>query len=300
MGWTGTYTERPAHEVVTEELESGGEWKVIARSGKYYVIERQGNPDSNPQRLAVVGLVERGEGMVYTKLVDETMGPVEDNCPTRLLDLLPAEAPNEYAAEWRARCRANAEAKAAMPKLAKGDRVRLAEPIKFMNGMEADTFTFEGRFTFTASNGTLVRLPKNWKMRYEWERLDPEDQTEPTVTEAPKSPAHDLVGAVSKLPPFDPDGNSTTQSSPTVKLFTPDGGGTWFLTEYDPKEGLLFGLCDLGLGFPELGYVSLDELESIRGRLGLRVEVDLYWGNKPLSAGYEYLGEPVPTWLRSK
>jgi hypothetical protein len=44
---------------------------------------------------------------------------------------------------------------------------------------------------------------------------------------------------------------------PVVKLFTPDGGATWLLTELDPNGGLAFGLCDLGLGCPELGYVSL-------------------------------------------
>lgn len=110
--------------------------------------------------------------------------------------------------------------------------------------------------------------------------------------------AHDLRGAVEKLPPFDPEGEYTNADSPTVKLFTPDGGGTWFLTEFDPEEGLLFGLCDLGLGFPELGYVSLAELEELRGALGLPVEVDLYWGDKPLSEGYKYLRQDVPTWLK--
>ncbi|MCL6481523.1 MAG: DUF2958 domain-containing protein [Firmicutes bacterium] len=33
----------------------------------------------------------------------------------------------------------------------------------------------------------------------------------------------------------------------------------------------------------ELGYFSLDELESIRGPLGLKVERDLYWKPVPLS-----------------
>lgn len=50
---------------------------------------------------------------------------------------------------------------------------------------------------------------------------------------------------------------------PVVKFF---GGGacTWLFTEYDPEERLFFGLCDLGQGFPELGYVSRDELEALR------------------------------------
>lgn len=61
---------------------------------------------------------------------------------------------------------------------------------------------------------------------------------------------------------------------PVVKLFTPDAGATWLLTEIDPDEpDRAFGLCDLGLGYPELGYVSLSELASVRGRFGLPVEI---------------------------
>ena len=72
---------------------------------------------------------------------------------------------------------------------------------------------------------------------------------------------------------------------PVVKLFTPDAGATWLLTEIDPDApDLAFGLCDLGLGFPELGSVSLSELAALRGRLGLPVERDLYFvARKPLS-----------------
>ena len=73
---------------------------------------------------------------------------------------------------------------------------------------------------------------------------------------------------------------------PVVKLFTPDAGATWLLTEIDPDdEDHAFGLCDLGLGFPELGYVSLAELMTVRGRLGLPVERDLHFkAGKPISA----------------
>jgi Protein of unknown function (DUF2958) len=73
---------------------------------------------------------------------------------------------------------------------------------------------------------------------------------------------------------------------PVVKLFAPDAGATWLLTEIDPDDDdHAFGLCDLGLGFPELGYVSLAELATVRGRLGLPVERDLYFkANKSISA----------------
>ncbi|CAN7518692.1 DUF2958 domain-containing protein [Variovorax paradoxus] len=73
---------------------------------------------------------------------------------------------------------------------------------------------------------------------------------------------------------------------PVVKLFTPNAGATWLLTEIDPDDqDIAFGLCDLGQGFPELGYVSLTELEGLRGRWGLPIEHDLYFvADKPLSA----------------
>lgn len=65
---------------------------------------------------------------------------------------------------------------------------------------------------------------------------------------------------------------------PVCKLFTPDAQFTWLIVEADPEEpNRLFGLCDLGTGFPELGYVSLAELTALRGPMGLKVERDLYF-----------------------
>ena len=64
-------------------------------------------------------------------------------------------------------------------------------------------------------------------------------------------------------------------SPPVVKLFTPDGAATWLISSISrANPNLAFGLCDLGLGFPELGYVNLEELAGLRGRLGLPVERD--------------------------
>lgn len=72
---------------------------------------------------------------------------------------------------------------------------------------------------------------------------------------------------------------------PVAKLFLPGSACTWLLTEIDPEEPTLaFGLCDLGMGFPELGYVDLDEITSVKSRMGLYVERDLYFEAKyPLS-----------------
>jgi hypothetical protein len=81
------------------------------------------------------------------------------------------------------------------------------------------------------------------------------------------------------------DGN-TIDFHPVVKLFTPDAVCTWLLTEIDPEEpDIAFGLCDLGMGFPEMGSVSLTELRALRGKLGLPVERDLsFEADKTLTA----------------
>ena len=41
---------------------------------------------------------------------------------------------------------------------------------------------------------------------------------------------------------------------PVVKIFYPLSDAIWLLTELD-GDGIAFGLCDLELGYPELGYV---------------------------------------------
>jgi hypothetical protein len=46
-----------------------------------------------------------------------------------------------------------------------------------------------------------------------------------------------------------------------------------------------WGLCDLGMGFPEFGTVSLTELAEYRGRLGPGIERDLHFmARGPISA----------------
>lgn len=72
---------------------------------------------------------------------------------------------------------------------------------------------------------------------------------------------------------------------PVVKLFLPGSGCTWLLTELDPETpDIAFGLCDLGMGFPELGYVSLSEITSVKNKLGYSVERDRYFeGQYPIS-----------------
>ena len=79
----------------------------------------------------------------------------------------------------------------------------------------------------------------------------------------------------------------TLDFMPVVKLFCPWGSATWLLTEIDPENpDIAFGLCDLGMGCPEIGSVSLSELAEIKGPGGLTIERDLYFEPKKTLSGY--------------
>lgn len=74
---------------------------------------------------------------------------------------------------------------------------------------------------------------------------------------------------------------------PVVKLFTPDANATWLLAELEPEDpDIAFGLCDLGLGSPELGSVRLSEIAAVRGAFGLPVERDLHFRAVRTLGGY--------------
>ena len=67
-----------------------------------------------------------------------------------------------------------------------------------------------------------------------------------------------------------------------AKLFDPVGSATWWITEYDPVEKIAFGYVT-GMTADELGYISLTEMESIKGPLGIGIEQDMYFIQKQLS-----------------
>ena len=67
-----------------------------------------------------------------------------------------------------------------------------------------------------------------------------------------------------------------------AKLFDPCSAATWWITEYDPIEKIAFCWVQ-GLIEDEFGYISLTEMESIKGPLGIGIEQDLYFQQKRLS-----------------
>jgi len=65
---------------------------------------------------------------------------------------------------------------------------------------------------------------------------------------------------------------------PVVRLFTPDAHATWLLAALDPADGdTAYGLCDVGIGMPELGTVKLSALADIVGPRKRPVLRDLHF-----------------------
>jgi len=75
-----------------------------------------------------------------------------------------------------------------------------------------------------------------------------------------------------------------------VKFFNPTGAATWYVYSYDPDSGIGYGLCDLGMGYPELGAVSIPELQAFKGMFGLGIERDIHFKPTALSTLMEKVG----------
>lgn len=84
---------------------------------------------------------------------------------------------------------------------------------------------------------------------------------------------------------FEEVGSQEENKNPTViaHFFHPLSNSDWYATEYDPENKIFFGYASLTKepGFDEFGYFSKEELESVK-IMGLGIERDLYWQEKPM------------------
>jgi hypothetical protein len=53
---------------------------------------------------------------------------------------------------------------------------------------------------------------------------------------------------------------SADNAVPVVYWYTPYASAVWLLNMLDDDNGLAFGLCDIGMGFPEIGSLDVVEL----------------------------------------
>ena len=78
-----------------------------------------------------------------------------------------------------------------------------------------------------------------------------------------------------KLPPIGHSIETKEEPQAIVKWFTPDSNWTWYVAEYNPEDGMCWGLVD---GFEkEFGFFTIDEIQKLKGPLKLPIERDKWF-----------------------
>ena len=147
MGWT--FKEKPLN--VREDLDRSLTWanesgarrvldSAIVNRTEYYAAVEWVRPDGTREVWCAVFLLKfhprARDGLTFGyKDMSEEMGPYAWRCPVRILDALtPTE--NAHANGWRAKCREYHARRAALPKLAEGMRLRIAnESVPTIDGI---------------------------------------------------------------------------------------------------------------------------------------------------------------------
>ena len=164
MGWTAGRLTVPfsSHAAIVFDLGEEFAERVIktARFGSviYAAVRSAEEPGAV---FGLVRLAERREGLLFTKSIAEDMGPIQDQCPARILDLLTAPS-SESAREWRDRC----GARLSRPHPVKGQTVVFSEPVALPDGSAVCGLIFEGGSRFRSRDGALCRVPRWRKMDY--------------------------------------------------------------------------------------------------------------------------------------
>ncbi len=131
-----------------------------------------------------------GEHFAYKDMC-ESMGPCEDECPERILNLL-TPTDREHSIDWRARCRANI-ARRRRP-VADGALVRFPNPLVCRGGQEETDFRVHkqgSKLRFFRSDGAgPYRVRDFYKLA--WSIL-PETKVHRTVFARPNEPTKEML-----------------------------------------------------------------------------------------------------------
>lgn len=170
MGWT--YAEKESATSVWQFFQSEFEGPhtrildcaVVGLRTAYLAIESIARGEDQRKVFAVVCLLDYRSsdrfGFGY-KDMSEEMGPVEDHCPERILDLL-SPTGYEYALNWRERCRKRIERRKAQPSLKTGCYLHLHSPLHFADGRARSTFYIADarRRRFISDGGVHCKIPR--------------------------------------------------------------------------------------------------------------------------------------------
>ena len=132
MGWT-TFRKIPGMSVKDTLQNEFPSFEMLATATvnltEFYAAVKGKNGEVWAFVCAIAFYRGDGHNFGY-KDMEESMGPVQQKCPARILDLL-TPTDNKYALEWRAACRENIAAQKTGPKFVHGDRVHSPYPIEF-------------------------------------------------------------------------------------------------------------------------------------------------------------------------
>lgn len=112
MGWTGTYKykDESIQDFVNREVKyiSGYEriGKGFFKNGAFYSAVKNTNTGEIFAEIILINYEKKKNDHIniYYKEENESMGPYKYDCPDRILDILTAP-PNDWAADWRKKCR---------------------------------------------------------------------------------------------------------------------------------------------------------------------------------------------------
>ena len=152
MGWNGISqfylkgkSSKAVKEFFKEEFEREDNFELIDYSRKGNTVYMAVKNIVKNEVFAVVTMISFQDGEFFWKEMDETVGPVQVECPQRILKKLsPTE--HEYAKDWRKRCWEYHE-RNSTKKYEHGQVLQFPNKISFTNGFEGDTFVLlkEGR-----------------------------------------------------------------------------------------------------------------------------------------------------------
>lgn len=159
---------------------------LIAKSGKWRLVE-----NTSGQVILVYFVTEGRYPEVAIKPVSADMGPFQiapKGIFNKYVELVP-EPLNDHDARWRERCREK-HAKGAKT-LPVGGKFTISDnhgyqPTWSDGAPIAGTYTYLGKFRAERYDGITVRLPKEWRKRYDWqptgETVDVPEPPKPSLT----------------------------------------------------------------------------------------------------------------------
>lgn len=168
MGWTSS----PEWQTKQQALEGDLDMPILDKSFignvAYVAVQKE-----NGQVFGLVAMFSKDSTGYAVKLVDESMGPYQFDCPKRILDKLTPldelyeEGRGTYAKEWREACYSlHAKPKV---RLEDGMRVRFANMMDF-GSFEANEFMVvkrDRKVLFQTDDGILCRVPGYTKKPFE-------------------------------------------------------------------------------------------------------------------------------------